>query len=103
MIQKEKVLITEDDDTFRTVLQNYILKMGFEVEAASNGKEALQKINSEKDGFNLLLTDLDMPIMGGQNLIQEVKDMYPDMIIIVISSHNENDVIIDVMRHGLYR
>ncbi|MBP7281309.1 MAG: response regulator [Leptospiraceae bacterium] len=99
---KEKILVTDDDSSVRMTLVNYLSKLNYEVQVAEDGNDAFQKIQKEKPPFNLLITDLDMPGMGGQSLIQQVKDLYPDLVIMVISSHDESAVIIEIMKLGVF-
>ncbi|HMV41503.1 MAG TPA: response regulator [Leptospiraceae bacterium] len=99
---KEKVLVTDDDISIRTLLINYLTKLNYEVHSAEDGNDALSKIQTQQPPFNLLITDLDMPGMGGKSLIQQVKDLYPDLIIMVVSSHDESKIIIDIMRMGVF-
>lgn len=99
---KEKILVTDDDSSMRMTLVNYLSKLNYEVQVAEDGNDAFQKIQKEQPPYNLLITDLDMPGMGGQSLIQQVKDLHPDLVIMVISSHDESTVIIEIMKLGVF-
>ncbi|MBP9887917.1 MAG: response regulator [Leptospiraceae bacterium] len=99
---KEKVLVTDDDPSIRMTIASYLSKLNYEVHTAEDGLDAFQKIQKEKPSFNLLITDLDMPGMGGQSLIQQIKDLYQDLVIMVVSSHDESKIIIEVMRLGVF-
>lgn len=61
------------------------------VAAVNNGKEALQVL--KKKVVDLIITDLEMPKMGGLELIEEVNVSFPDIKIIVLSMHDENYMI----------
>lgn len=61
------------------------------VAAVSNGREALQVL--KKKVVDLIITDLEMPKMGGLELIEEVNVLFPDIKIIVLSMHDENYMI----------
>jgi two-component system, chemotaxis family, chemotaxis protein CheY len=68
----KSVLIVDDSVTMLMSLQTTLSLNGFQTEAAGNGKEALEKLRS---GFkpDLILTDINMPIMGGMDLIRNVR------------------------------
>jgi CheY-like chemotaxis protein len=70
-INEIKILVAEDDPTNRLVAAGYLAKMGFNVELATNGKEALKK--TEKDNFDLILMDCQMPEMDGYQVTREIR------------------------------
>ena len=67
-----KILIVDDSMTMLLSLKNGLSMHGFEVDTASNGKEALEKL---KNGLkpNLIITDINMPEMGGLELIGKIR------------------------------
>lgn len=99
---KEKVLVTDDDPSIRMTIASYLTKLNYEVHTAEDGLDAFQKIQEANPSFNLLITDLDMPGMGGQSLIQQIKDQYQELVIMVVSSHDESKIIIEIMRLGVF-
>ena len=70
-MEKKKVLIVEDEATIAKLVAYIIAEMGAEADIAHNGAEALQKIAKSKP--DMLIVDLLMPIMSGEELIQEVQ------------------------------
>jgi two-component system chemotaxis response regulator CheY len=68
------VLVVDDSVTMLLSLKTTLSMNGFDVQTANNGQDALSKLNS---GFkpNLILTDINMPIMGGMELIGKVRAM----------------------------
>jgi two-component system chemotaxis response regulator CheY len=69
-----KVLVVDDSITMVMSLETTLTMNGFEVETASNGQAALDKLNS---GIrpHLIVTDINMPVMGGLELIGKVRAM----------------------------
>jgi two-component system, chemotaxis family, chemotaxis protein CheY len=68
------VLVVDDSVTMVMSLKTTLAMSGFDVETASNGKMALEKLQSGLKP-NLILTDINMPVMGGMDLIRNVRAM----------------------------
>lgn len=78
------ILIVDDDDLLRETLKMFVFEFaGKQAEDAVNGSDALIKLSQEK--FDLMVTDWDMPVMNGGELINKASELYPDMKIIVFS------------------
>lgn len=71
MSKKKKILIAEDDKPIGNAMKLKLEKFGFDVALAQNGQVALEFL--DKDSFDLILTDLMMPIVNGFELLQEIK------------------------------
>ena len=67
-----KILIAEDDRELRQLFSHVLTKNGYAVKGVSNGKEALDAMDN--DYFDLIITDIMMPIMDGYNLVQQLRD-----------------------------
>ena len=67
-----KILIAEDDRELRQLFYHVLTKNGYAVKGVSNGKEALDAMDN--DYFDLIITDIMMPIMDGNNLVQQLRD-----------------------------
>jgi len=78
-----KILVIEDDSSFRNVLVQMLEKVGFEVSQAENGNQAIK--NCEKEIPDLVLTDIIMPDKEGLETIQELLGICPDLKIIAMS------------------
>lgn len=65
------ILVVEDNDSLREVLFEFMVRTGQKVFTASNGKEALYVINSQK--IDIVLSDIRMPIMDGVELLDAIK------------------------------
>ncbi|MCZ8157405.1 MAG: response regulator [Leptospira sp.] len=95
------VLLVEDEAPTRNFLAQALISAGYLVTKAENGEEALQLY--KKNDFPVILTDLEMPVMGGKELISKIIDLEsvcPPMII-VLTSHDESSVIVEVMKKGV--
>ena len=77
------ILLVEDNDRVRFALNALLTDGGHTVIEAVNGKHALQNI--EYSAFDIVITDMYMPVMDGIELILEVRKSHPDLKIIAIS------------------
>jgi CheY-like chemotaxis protein len=84
-----KILIVEDDKSLRHVFKSMLATAGYFVETAENGQEGLIKL--EKFQPNLILVDVVMPVMGGFDLLRNLKaDL--KIPVIVLTGLNDNKV-----------
>jgi len=90
------VLLVDDDEGIREVLQEIVELFGFTSKTAKNAGESLRLL--EKESFDLMITDIRMPSMNGMELLREAKRKYPDLDIIMITGfsadYSFNDVVI---------
>jgi CheY-like chemotaxis protein len=81
-----KVLVVEDDDAVRLMLQEGLQRDGFDVVSASNVRDALKLIATET--FDVLLSDLHMPLAGdGFTLVSAMRHTHPDALTVVVSGY----------------
>jgi uncharacterized protein (TIGR02266 family) len=87
--RKKKILVADDTLFFRSMLEDLLLGAGFEVATASDGEEALKKIEGESPGFDLVILDLLMPKKSGFDVIREVRKDPGDVVtpILVITEY----------------
>jgi len=89
----------EDDPLLREELQRGLTEIGgYSVEAASNGLEAIQKI--EVDVFDLVLTDVKMPGMDGFELLRIIKSTRPEAGVILITGYGSIETAVEAMKIG---
>jgi two-component system cell cycle response regulator CpdR len=80
-----RILLAEDEEALRGFLVRALKQDGHEVVAAADGGEALDALTREKGGFDLLLTDIRMPIMDGIALALAAARDYPDLVILLMT------------------
>jgi two-component system cell cycle response regulator CpdR len=80
-----RILLAEDEEALRGFLVRALKQDGHEVVAASDGAEALDALTREKGGFDLLLTDIRMPIMDGIALALAAARDYPELVILLMT------------------
>ncbi len=94
------ILIVDDEPNYLVVLSELLRDEGFEVFTAPGGKEALD-IVKEVD-LDLTITDMQMPGMDGMRLLQEIKQIYKDMPIVIITAYAEVDKAVAAMQAGAF-
>jgi two-component system chemotaxis response regulator CheY len=84
------VLVVDDSVTMLLSLKTTLSMNGFAVETANNGREALNKLDS---GFkpNLILTDINMPVMGGMELIGKIRALASHRFIPILTLTTESE------------
>ena len=99
MIPK-RVLVVDDEENFRHILSVILKKEKYEVDTASNGNEALQKISS--DPFDQVLCDIRIPGMDGLDFLKEVQKIEAGTSVIMMSAYGTLDTAIEAMKQGAY-
>jgi CheY-like chemotaxis protein len=90
---KGTILLVEDEPMVRELGRTVLEELGYEVTAASNGKEALRILAERKEGpFDLLFTDVVMPEMGGRELAEKLRPLCPATKVIFCSGYTEDAV-----------
>ena len=82
----ETILVVEDERTVRESCRRTLESLGYRVSTARNGEEALATYRSE-GGFDLVLTDMVMPVMCGQELIRELRKADPPPHILAMTGY----------------
>ena len=67
-----KILVVDDSETTRIAIKNVLKSAGYQVTGAENGKTAL--LLAQKKHFDLVITDIKMPVMNGIEFIKELRD-----------------------------
>jgi len=98
---KMSILYAEDDFELRETTASVFQDLQFNVELADNGKEALEKYLANPLGYDIVITDLNMPFMGGMELIKQIQQHHFDQAIIVISAHNETEFFLESIRNNV--
>lgn len=97
-----KILIVEDEQAIRRVLKNILEDENktYQISEAENGKQAIEA--ASKETFDLVLCDIKMPVMDGQEVLEKLRADYPETPIVMISGHGDLETAVDCMRMGAY-
>jgi DNA-binding NtrC family response regulator len=97
----DPLLIVEDDAAQRVGLQQLLKSWGFEVDAAANGEEALQRAASARP--TIVLTDLVMPRMGGLDLLKALRQQYDaDVTVVLMTAQGTVETAVEAIKLGAY-
>jgi len=96
-----KLLLVDDERIIREGITQLVDwdSLGIEVEEATNGVEAYNKVKS--DTPDIIITDIKMPGMDGLELIDKVKEEFPDIIFVILSGYGEFNFATRAMQHGI--
>ena len=94
----KKVLIVDDEEDILWGLSEELSRHNLEVDTASNGSEALEKIKNKK--YDFLITDIRMPGLSGSELLLEAQKIQPDLKVIVMTAYGSEEVKEDVLSKG---
>ncbi|MDX6385707.1 MAG: two-component system, cell cycle sensor histidine kinase and response regulator CckA, partial [Blastocatellia bacterium] len=90
---KETVLLVEDDTQLRSIAAMALEMSGYDVLTAANGAEALLLCERFSSRIDLLLTDMVMPLMGGQELSNRLLKLRPGTRVLYMSGYSENAIV----------
>jgi len=96
----EVILVAEDDENIKAIVKLKLRQKGYQVIAAPDGREALEKAKSYKGSIDLLFTDVVMPLMGGKELSEKIKEIYPDIAILFASGYLDESIHKDILSNG---
>jgi len=94
----ERILVVDDEDIIRESLSFILRKEKYEVEEAANGKIAFEML--KESSFDLVITDLEMPVMKGIELLDEIRKINLQTNTIVITAYGSMETAIAALRSG---
>jgi DNA-binding NtrC family response regulator len=96
----ERILVVDDEELNRDLLQQILAREGYQVAVAANGQEALALLRQEP--FHVVLTDLRMPGMTGVEVIRELKMLAPSTMGIIHTAYGSVETAVEAMKAGAY-
>jgi DNA-binding response OmpR family regulator len=85
-----KLLIIDDNKEILNALSDFLKKKKYDVVSASDGLDGLKFLETQKQGFDLVITDLVMPNISGVGLISIIKNKFPGIPVIAITGWGEH-------------
>lgn len=93
-----KVLIIDDENGMRWVLEKALIEDGYEVAKAADGAEGLEALATQKVG--LVLLDYKMPGMSGIKVLERIKERQPDLPVIFMTGHSSIPTALESLKKG---
>ncbi len=87
-----QILVVDDEDSVRAVASALLRRRGFRTIEAEDGIKAVEVFNTDPEGFALVLLDLTMPRMNGEETLRALRNVRPDVNVLLMSGYNEQDV-----------
>lgn len=95
-----RVLIVDDEESVRNLLQRVLKEAGYDVVTAANGQEALDKVSELRP--KALLLDIKMPVMSGMEVLQQIAAKWPEVCVVMATAVGDTQTAIDAMKMGAY-
>ena len=95
-----RILVVDDERPIREGCHRVLTAKSYDVCTAENGEEALDIL--ERESIDLILLDLKMPVLSGEEVLQAVQERYPDIPVIIITGHGTVDTAVECMKNGAY-
>jgi len=99
-MRKNKILVVDDEHLIRWSLEQNLKKQGYEVLTAGSGEDALRIIR--EDPPELVLLDIQLPGISGLEVLEKIKDIDEDIIVIMVTAHGGLETAVTAMRIGAY-
>ena len=91
-VNKTKILVVDDDEIVRQVLEMLLKDLGYEVVSASDPYEAISIFDLNKDSIDLVISDMIMPKLNGKELFYKLKEIKKNLKFVLLSGYTKNNV-----------
>ncbi len=95
-----RILVVDDEENTRLALTRLLAREGYDVKTAANGSEALNQIRSHP--VELIITDLNMPVMNGLAFLRELNREQPASNVIMITAYGEVESYLEALNLGAF-
>ena len=99
-MDKGNIWVVDDDESIRWVLERGLSENGIAVETFDSAKKVIKKLETENP--SLILTDIKMPGKSGIDLLDEVKELRPEIPIIIMTAHSDLESAVESYEHGAW-
>ena len=97
---KSRILVVDDDESLRRVLQVQLEQDGYVVASAASAQQTVSMLQLR--AYDLVITDLRMPGLSGLELLKEIRSQYPETIVIILTAFGTVDTAVEAMKAGAY-
>jgi len=96
----ETILLVDDEEMITDVGERLLKKLGYKVLIARSGREALEVYSENKDNIHMVILDVIMPGMSGEETFELLKKKYPDVIVLLSSGYSMNGKTAEILEKG---
>jgi DNA-binding NtrC family response regulator len=97
-----KVLLVDDDEALRALLKEYLREKGLKVISGKDGGEALDILDQYKEGFDIVLTDLVLPVKSGLEILRAARNRNQETQVVIMTGYASLESAIESMREGAF-
>jgi putative nucleotidyltransferase with HDIG domain len=97
---RPRVLVVDDEKFIRDIIADFLGMEGYIVRTAEDGSSAVNEL--ERARYDMVISDLKMPRMGGLDLLKEVSKTHPDTLTVIMTGFGTVETAIDAMKRGAY-
>jgi putative two-component system response regulator len=101
-MRMERVLVVDDEKDCRFALADALAAKGFDPDTAENGRTALKRLESRPSTYGLIYTDLEMPEVGGLQLVEQVATIDPTIVSVMLTGVVNTSTTLAALRAGAY-
>jgi CheY-like chemotaxis protein len=95
---RETILLVDDEKALRKLAKRILADSGYRVLEASDGAQALRVAAEEVGEIDLVLTDVEMPTLGGRGMVDELHELSPGMRVLFMSGYTDNEILLRGIR-----
>lgn len=95
-MEQHSILVVDDELLIRDLLYDFFQQQGWKISVAENGEKALEILRSRK--IDLLLTDIKMPQMDGLSLTSQVRELYPEIPVVLMTGYPSVETAVEGIR-----
>jgi two-component system CAI-1 autoinducer sensor kinase/phosphatase CqsS len=99
--KKIKILLADDEPVNRMILSKVLQRYGFEIEEVVNGQELHDKVFADDSNYDIIISDINMPIMNGDEAVKNIRKSSKQVPVIVYSGDGEKEKIHKFLRAGM--
>jgi len=96
--KKSCIMVVDDEPSILMVLEEFLIREGFNVLTAKNGKDAIDL--AAKNKIDLVLLDMALPILSGTKTMVELKKILPNIIVIMITAYRDAEQVVEAFQLG---
>jgi DNA-binding NtrC family response regulator len=98
---KKRILVIDDDQALRILLQELLEEEAYEVETAIDGVDALAQLGRQREGYNVIVLDLTMPRLNGLQVLQKIQQHHASLLRAIIALSGDEEALQQAVDRGI--